>query len=134
MLWQAEDQQAPPRRPAPDVPSPTGPGPTSIGTAPPLNTPADAGIDETGPLRAAVHALSMHATIHAGTADWERALWDGSPPTTVADELHALVAAQAPRHQGIADAAHQLAAALKAVVDSLDQTRGARRHHPSRDG
>ena len=66
--------------PAADVASPTRPGPTSIVTAPPLNTPADAGIDGTAPLRTAVHALTMHATIHTGIADWERGLHDGSPP------------------------------------------------------
>ena len=96
------------------------------------DTSADPAADETGPLRAAVHALTMHATVHAGIADWERGLHDGSPPTTVADELHALVAAQAPRHQAIADAAHQLAAALTAVVDGLDQTRTTRTHELTR--
>jgi hypothetical protein len=118
--------------PAAETAAPTRPGTASIGNLPPLGTPADAGLDETAPLRAAVHALTMHATIHAGIADWERGLHDGSPPTTVADELHALVAAQAPRHQGIADAAHQLAAALTAVVGGLDQTRHTRLHGPTR--
>ena len=118
--------------PAAKTAAPTRPRPASIGNLPPLRTPGDAGPDETAPLRAAVHALTWHATIHAGIADWERGLHDGSPPTTVADELHALVAAQAPRHQGVADAAHQLAAALTALVDGLDQTRHTRRHGPTR--
>jgi hypothetical protein len=114
--------------PAVDAGSPTGPGPTAGGNQPPLGACADAGDDETAPLRAAVHALTMHATIQAGIANRERRLHDGSTPTTVADELHALIAAQAPRHQGIADAAQQLAAALKAVVDGLDQPRATRIH------
>lgn len=118
--------------PVADVASPTRPGTAQVDDLPPLGTPADAGLDETAPLRAAVHALTWHATIHAGIADWERGLHDGSPPTTVADELHALIAAQAPRHQDIADAAHQLAAALTAIVDGLDQTRHMRRHRPTR--
>ena len=82
--------------PAADAASPTRPGTAQVDDLPPLGTPGDAGLDETAPLRAAVHALTWHATIHAGIADWERGLHDGSPPTTVADELHALVAAQAP--------------------------------------
>jgi hypothetical protein len=113
--------------PVADVAPPTRSGPSLIVDPPPLDTPVHADIDETAPLRAAVHALRMHATIH-GIADWERTLHDGSPPTTVADELHALIAAQAPRHQAIADAAHQLAAAVRAVVDGLDQTRPTRIH------
>lgn len=119
--------------PAADVATPTRPRTASSSTLPPLGSPVDAGLDETAPLRAAVHALTMHATIHAGIAGWERGLHDGSPPTTVADELHALIAAQAPRHQGIADAAHQLAAALRAVVDGLDLTRPTDVPEPERD-
>ena len=118
--------------PATDVGSPASSGPISIVNPSQHGSRVDTGADETAPLRAALHALTMHATIHAGIADWERALHDGSPPTTAADELHALVAAQAPRHQAIADAAHQLAAALKAVVDGLDQTRHTRPHGPAR--
>jgi len=118
--------------PAADAASPTRPGTAQVDDLPPLGTPGDAGLDETAPLRAAVHALTWHATIHAGIADWERGLHDGSPPTTVADELHARVAAQAPRHQRVADAAHQLAAALTALVDGLDQARHTRRHAPAR--
>lgn len=117
--------------PAADTASTARPGTAQVGNLPPLGTPDDAGSDATAPLRAAVHALTWHATIHTGIADWERGLHDGSPPTTVADELHALVAAQAPRHQRIADAAHQLAAALKALVDGLDQTRHTQRHAPT---
>ncbi len=114
--------------PAANVGSPTRPGPTLTVNPSPPGSCADVGADETAPLHAAVHAQTMHATIHAGIAEWERGLHDGNPPTTVADELHALVAAQAPRHQGIADAAHQLAAALRAVVDGLDQTHPIRIH------
>ena len=54
--------------PAADIASPTNSGPSSIGALPPLDSPADASTDETAPLRAAVHALTMHATIHAGIA------------------------------------------------------------------
>jgi len=114
--------------PATDVGSPASSGPISIVNPSQHGSRVDTGADETAPLRAAVHALTMHATIHAGIAEWEHGLHDGSPPTTVADELHALVAAQAPRHQGIADAAHQLAATLRAVVDGHDQTHPTRIH------
>jgi len=44
--------------PAADAASPTRPGTAQVDDLPPLSTPGDAGLDETAPLRAAVHATS----------------------------------------------------------------------------
>jgi hypothetical protein len=105
----------------PDVPRPgTGgeAGPPSDPIADPIADPA---ADPTAALRSAANALTMHALIHSGIAEQERAMHNDGAPNETFDEILARIASLAPRHQVVADAARDVAAALRAIVAAIDQ-------------
>jgi hypothetical protein len=63
----------------------------------------------------------MHALIHSGIAEQERAMHNDGEPNESFDEIIARIASLAPRHQVVADAARDVAAALRAIVAAIDQ-------------
>jgi hypothetical protein len=105
----------------PDVARPGTGGEAAPPSDPDADSAADPAADSTAPLRSAANALTMHALIHAGIAEQERAMRNDGEPNEAFDEIIARIASLAPRHQVVADVARDVAAALRAIVAATDQ-------------